>query len=240
MAETGWSGLHDGEHTKARRDLKDHIVYSRTNAGSPNGSLTPAYVGELVFDTTNKVLWRALDATNASWIVDMGMYDTSGGAITSVVPGTGATNLGKAVDAVAGASDVGVAALTVRKDAPAALTPVDGDYTRLFVDKWGRLHVRESLDEYETVAASQTAQALGATGATGDIISHVTIIPATLNPGAVTLLDNAISIPLFVGGTASVVTLHPFNVILRMRSVSGAWKITTGADVSVIAVGDFT
>lgn len=91
--------------------------------------------------------------------------------------------------------------------------------------------------EYETIAASQTAQVLGATGATGDYISHAVIVPATTTPGAVTLLDNATSIPLFAGGT---VTVQPFVVELKMKSVSGAWKITTGADVSVIAVGSFT
>lgn len=64
---------------------------------------------------------------------------------TSLTPGTGATDLGKAVDAVAGASDVGVAALAVRDDALSTLTPADGDYTRLRVDSEGALWVREKL-----------------------------------------------------------------------------------------------
>lgn len=94
--------------------------------------------------------------------------------------------------------------------------------------------------EYETVAASQTAQVLGATGATGDLIRGLLIVPATVNAGQVLLLDNAISITVFPGGTASVNELRPFWVELGIRSVSGAWKVTTGADVSVIGVGDFT
>lgn len=94
--------------------------------------------------------------------------------------------------------------------------------------------------EYETVAASQTAQTLGATGATGDYLSHVIITPATTSPGLVTMLDNAISIPLFVGGASSVSNLVPFTVAIGLISVSGAWKITTGANVSVVAAGDFT
>lgn len=94
--------------------------------------------------------------------------------------------------------------------------------------------------EYETVAASQTAQALGATGATGDLINGILVIPATVSPGAVTLLDGATSIPVFVGGASSVSNLVPFYIPLGIRSVSGAWKITTGADVSCIGVGDFT
>jgi hypothetical protein len=94
--------------------------------------------------------------------------------------------------------------------------------------------------EYETVAASQTAQALGATGATGDYISGILVIPATTSPGLVTLLDNAISIPVFVGGATSVSNLVPFFIPLGMISVSGAWKITTGANVSCIGIGNFT
>ena len=56
--------------------------------------------------------------------VDIGDVD-----VTSIIPGTAATNLGKAVDAVAGATDTGVATLAIRDDALTALTPIDGDYT---------------------------------------------------------------------------------------------------------------
>jgi hypothetical protein len=94
--------------------------------------------------------------------------------------------------------------------------------------------------EYETVAASQTAQVLGATGATGDYISGILVIPATTTPGVITLLDNATSIPLFVGGASSVSNLVPFFIPLGMISVSGAWKVTTGANVSCIGIGNFT
>jgi len=93
---------------------------------------------------------------------------------------------------------------------------------------------------YETVAASQTAQVLGATGATGDYIAGVLIVPATTSPGAVTLLDNATSITIFTGGTDSVSNLVPFFVPLGIKSVSGAWKLTTGANVSAIGMGTFT
>jgi hypothetical protein len=94
--------------------------------------------------------------------------------------------------------------------------------------------------EYETVAASQTAQALGATGAAGDYIRGILVVPATTSPGNVLLLDNATSITVFAGGATSVADLKPFWIELGMVSVSGAWKITTGANVSAIAVGDFT
>jgi hypothetical protein len=93
--------------------------------------------------------------------------------------------------------------------------------------------------EYETVAASQTAQALGATGATGDDIDGILVVPATTSPGNVLLLDGATSITVFAGGASSVSNLVPFFIPLGIRSVSGAWKITTGANVSCIGIGNF-
>ena len=95
--------------------------------------------------------------------------------------------------------------------------------------------------DYETVAASQTAQVLGATGSIGDYIEGVLVIPAVVAGGLVTLLDGSTSIPLYVGGaTSTLVDVKPFYIKLGMKSVSGPWKITTGASISVIAMGDFT
>lgn len=94
--------------------------------------------------------------------------------------------------------------------------------------------------EYETVAASQTAQVLGATGATGDYLAGLLVVPATTSPGAISILDNATSITVFTGGASSVSNLVPFFIPLGIKSVSGAWKVTTGANVSAIGIGDFT
>jgi hypothetical protein len=93
---------------------------------------------------------------------------------------------------------------------------------------------------YETVAASQTAQVLGTAGAVGDYLYFLLVIPATTSPGAVTILDNVTSITVFAGGASSVSNLVPFAIPVQALSVSGAWKVTTGANVSVIAVGNFT
>ncbi len=101
--------------------------------------------------------------------------------------------------------------------------------------------LEDFASDYETVAASQTAQALGATGAAGDYIAGILVIPATVAGGVVTLLDNATSIPVYVGGaTTALVDVKPFWIQLGIKSVSGAWKITTGANISCIAVGNFT
>lgn len=97
------------------------------------------------------------------------------------------------------------------------------------------------VGNYETVAASATDQALGATGATGDYLAGLLIVPATTSPGAVSIKDGAGSaITIFTGGASSVSNLVPFLVPLGMKSTGGAWKVTTGTNVSAIGIGKFT
>lgn len=114
-------------------------------------------------------------------------------AVTSIVPGTGATNLGKAVDVAAGASDVGVLQLAVRDDALAALTPVDGDYTQLRVDGTGAQWVR------------QTNPATGTQSSVSDSATSVTILASNASRrGASVFNDSSAILYLLVGaGTAS-------------------------------------
>lgn len=92
--------------------------------------------------------------------------------------------------------------------------------------------------EYETVAAGQTAQVLGATGAAGDYLNHVILQPAAVTAGTTTILDNATVIYTYTAGTLA--DLRPIIVPIGAFSVSGAWKITTGANMAALGVGNFT
>lgn len=89
--------------------------------------------------------------------VDIGDVD-----ITSIIPGTSGSNLGKAVDSVAGATDTGVAALVIRDDVLGALTPGDGDYTNFRVDAKGAIWNRPAkaatatLSNVSSLASNQT------------------------------------------------------------------------------------
>lgn len=51
---------------------KSFCSYNRTNAGDPNGTLTPEYAGEIVLDTTNSLYWVAKDVANDTWVVREG------------------------------------------------------------------------------------------------------------------------------------------------------------------------
>lgn len=113
--------------------------------------------------------------------------------------------------------------------------------------KGGLLARQIAPNDYITVAASQTAQVLGsgasgANGAKGNFLARLIITPGTTGAGLVTLIDGAgggaITIPLFISGTLA--DLSPIVIELGIVSQVGAWAITTGANVTVVAVGIFT
>lgn len=89
---------------------------------------------------------------------------------------------------------------------------------------------------YETVAASQTAQVLGQSGAVGDTIIRLIITVNTALTSTVTILDNATSIAIMPATTPVGV----YSIDLGVQSVSGPWKVTTGAGATVVAVGNFS
>lgn len=95
--------------------------------------------------------------------VDIGDVD-----VTSIVPGTAATNLGKARGSAAGATDTGVAPLAVRNDELADLAGADVDYTPLQVNEEGALFVTGAT------AKEQCASGVAASGTTAIVALHAT------------------------------------------------------------------
>lgn len=65
------------------------------------------------------------------------------GTSTAIIPGTGATNLGKEEDAAHSSGDTGVAILAKRTDTAAVSSGTDGDYSTVNVDSSGALWARE-------------------------------------------------------------------------------------------------
>jgi hypothetical protein len=91
--------------------------------------------------------------------------------------------------------------------------------------------------QYETVAASQSDQVIGSTGATGDLLERVIVSVATAATGTCSIKDGAGSAIVL---TAANTPIGVYTVELGARSSSGAWKVTTGAGATAIAVGRFT
>jgi len=99
--------------------------------------------------------------------------------------------------------------------------------------------VEQGQYDYETVAASQSDQVLGVTGALGDFLHSLICVVATAATAQVQIKDGsgpAITVlPNSPGGGVGT-----YAIELNIVSTSGAWKVTTGAGVSVIAIGRFT
>lgn len=92
--------------------------------------------------------------------------------------------------------------------------------------------------QYETVAASQTTQMLGLAGAPGDYLHRLIVTVNTAATSTVTLTDGVISIPVVPANVASGVGV--LDIELNMASGYAGWQVTTGAGVTVIAVGSFS
>lgn len=108
-----------------------------TQPDQPYNLLLPAY------DPAGHQIAIALRATNIqtdSGVTPNVVYGDLATVPSSVTPGTGTTNLGKAENAAWAQGDVGVALLGARNDAFANLTTADGKYSFLQVDQFGRAY----------------------------------------------------------------------------------------------------
>ena len=88
----------------------------------------------------------------------------------------------------------------------------------------------EAAEDYESVAASQTAQVLGATGAAGDFLDRVIITAST---GTITILDGVVAVLVIPIGALGVWKIG-------LKSLTGTWNVTTAAATSCTCVGQFT
>ncbi len=191
-------------------------------AVSVQGVNASLFMGTAVISATNGIYSNLLQG-NAVISATNGLYTNLMVGNAAVATGTGAQ--GATVPRITVATDQAT-------NAGAALVK-------------GGVGVVNGGNTFQAVAASQTATVLqSSTGAIGDYLSHCDIYPTSTSPGVVTVFDNtntaANSVILFPGGTSSVSSLVPFPIPVGALSVSGAWKVTTGANVSVVCYGKFS
>jgi len=93
--------------------------------------------------------------------------------------------------------------------------------------------------QYEHVAASQRLHTLGGTGAAGDYIHRRVCTVSTAATALVQIKDGS-------GATHTVLPNSPgggignYNIEINAVSRNGAWQVTTGAGVEVLAIGVFS
>lgn len=133
--------------------LATEVAFIADSVGD-QGDITTLTNGQYMIDYERGRIYgrRADNATTGtatySFLVkksDSSVSISGGIDVASVVPGTGATNLGKAEDAAHTSGDVGVMALGVRKDTAASLAGTDGDYTAPIFNSTGHQHMAEGF-----------------------------------------------------------------------------------------------
>jgi hypothetical protein len=124
--------------------------------GDAGGSLTVDNGGTFAVQVSSIAAGsNAIGKLAANSGVDIGDVD-----VTSVITGTGATNLGKAEDNAHTTADVGVAVLAVRRDSASSGVDTDGDYAMLSVNSDGALRTVVTGSGDATAANQVTGNAL--------------------------------------------------------------------------------
>lgn len=120
--------------------VRQDTIANSTSTDGDYGTLKINSVGRMYTSATIDAALpagaNAIGKLAANSGVDIGDID-----ITSVIAGTGATNLGKAEDAAAASGDTGVGLLSVRQDTLASSTSTDGDYAAVKSSSTGAVYV---------------------------------------------------------------------------------------------------
>lgn len=164
---------------------------------------------------------------------------------TSVVPGTAATNLGKAEDAGHTSGDTGVMALGVRNDTLADTTSTNADYAQLSTDIKGRVITTgapRSLKGIVQVSVSNTTAETSILAATASTFHDVYGI-ILANTGAST---TKVSIRDATAGTVRMIievpTLEtrgfmlPVDSAVPQSAVNTAWTVQCGTATTALEV----
>lgn len=147
-------------------------------------------------------------------------------AVTSIIPGTGATNLGKAEDAVHANGDTGVQVLAVRRDTLISSTTANGDYATFSVDSVGALWTRLAGMTTIALSGSTRGRPIQLTGTTSG--TAVTLHTATTTAGQIDKLYLDIT---NTSSSAVVVTIE-----FGTTGVGNEIDVTVPANATVRAV----
>lgn len=147
-------------------------------------------------------------------------------SISALVPGTGATNLGKAEDAVHANGDVGVQVLAVRRDTLASSTSNNGDYATFSVDSVGALWTRNAGVTTIALSGSTRGRPIQLTGTTSG--TAVTLHTATTTAGQI----DRLFIDLTNTSASAVVVTIEFGT----TGVGNEIDVTVPANATVRAV----
>jgi hypothetical protein len=156
----GQNRIQDGDGANLL-DVVRHGDTSPSYAGIDTRGLAPlAWNASISEAVPTADAWNPLLINSAGRLLVAAVAES----VSSVVPGTASTNLGKAEDAVHASGDTGVMALAVRRDAASSGTSANGDYATLNVDSSGRLWVRNDNFTTRVLSGSTRGRPIQITG----------------------------------------------------------------------------
>lgn len=230
-----------------------------TNAGATMqlGAALPAgsaVIGHVIADSGSTTAVTQATGTNLHTVLDSGTLTTltTLTGTTTLTPGTGATNLGKAEDAPHTTGDSGVFVLGVRNDTATALAGTTLDYIPITTDANGATWVSLATsiageDQSNNLMKVSTVGGLMPTNTALNTYSvHVTS-NTTNTPTSSTAYISSIAISTEVAGTTSTVTIQdkqgtPLKLVNALTTVAASTapqiynfqtpiKMTSGIDV---------
>ena len=184
----------DVGHTSA--DLGLFILCVRNDGGTALAGADLDYI-PCTTDASGRLRIAAAPANSG---VDIGDVD-----VTSVIPGTGATNIGKAEDAGHTTGDVGMMVLAVRNDSRGSLAGTDLDYAPLQLNSSGDVRVDGSAvnqpvvgpaADGAAVSGNPVRIAISASGTTQDVFGD--------SSGRISVIQNEVSSALADGASNTV------------------------------------
>lgn len=151
-----------------------------TNAGSPVSSVTPQFIGQVLFDTSNSVWYRSTGTTNTAWAQsgDPALSAAELALLDGVTAGTAIASKAVTTDAsinVAGLNVVGLA----RIDLDSATATLSSNAAT--ITKWSAVITTESLN---TAHTATQALVITKTGVAAGDIAIVTRVGGT-NAGGI-------------------------------------------------------
>lgn len=127
-----------------------------------NGKVTACNTGAVTISAALPAGTNAIGKLSANSGVDIGDVD-----ITSIVPGTSATSLGKAEDAAHTTGDTGVMLLAVRNDSAATFAGTTGDYSAIAVNSVGAVQINIDAGSQTGTSLIRSEDAAASTGQPG-------------------------------------------------------------------------
>lgn len=142
----------DGDYAPIQVDATGRLYVNVATSALPSGAATSANQTTIIghVDGIEAYLATVAGAVSGTEVQ---------ADVLSIIPGTGATNLGKAEDSAHASGDVGVFLLALRTDTLAASSGATGDYEGLHTDSigalWARLSAEIADDAAFTVGTSR-------------------------------------------------------------------------------------